>query len=148
MVVGLVLAGLGLVVVVAVFISAVRADGFRADRHSPLWAVSWSRRRQLAWTIRRGGEVPEEDLPLLRHTAELLAGQRWLIGLFVGLAIIYAGQSLLQWSPFRLALLPVMVSLYAVAVVLALRNARRGEAFLRAHPAPGEDPQDRATSLI
>jgi hypothetical protein len=145
-VLGMVLVAVGSVFEIGAIVYAIRSGRYRANRDSRLWAVGWSRQRELFRQVRRGGNMAADDLPLLRHAAEQLAGQRWLIVFFGGLLIINLGQAFIQWSPFHAVLLVVLVPLLPVAVASTLRNVRRGEAFLRAHPTPGEDDQDRTVS--
>lgn len=135
-VLGMVLACTGLVSFFGVLIYGLRTKQFRANRNSPLWALSWSRRREVMRQVRRGGEVADEELPLLRHTAERLAAQRALLGLLASQVIMFAGQGLMRWSP---TLLIVYVPLFAVAAPLIVRDVRRAEEFLRTHPALDED---------
>jgi protein-S-isoprenylcysteine O-methyltransferase Ste14 len=136
-VLGAVLAFVGLVVEISALIYAFRTGRYRASRDSRLWGLSLSHRQKLMRQVRRGGDAPE-DLPLLRHTAEQMAGQRWLIAFIGGLALMNAGSALMHWSWAWLAFSTGIVSMVAVALALTLRDARRGEAFLRAHPEPGE----------
>lgn len=145
---GLVLEAVGFVVEIVAVVYAIRTGRYRANRDSRLRSRSWSARRDVMRRVRRGGEVAEEELPLLRHTAQQLARHRWLIGMLAGLAIVYAGQALLHWSPLSLALFIVFAPLCAVGGALTLRDARRAEEFLRAHPAAGEDSRGRTTSAM
>jgi protein-S-isoprenylcysteine O-methyltransferase Ste14 len=144
-VLGVTLAVVGLIVQIGALVWVVRSGRYRANRDSRLWGLSLSHRRKLVRQVRRGGDAPE-DLPLLRHTAEQMAGQRWFIALIGGLALMNSGSALMLWSWAWLAFSTAIVSMVAIALALTLRDARRGEAFLRAHPAPGRDPQDRTVS--
>ena len=137
-VLGLVLVAAGTIVVLCLLVLTFRSGRYRASRQSPLWSLSRSDRREVTQRVRRGGPVSEEDLPLLRHTATQLVGQRWLIPWFAGFVIMYLGQALLQWSRLWLAFLIVFGPLATVAVVQTIRDARRAEAFLRAHPVQDE----------
>ncbi|WP_406040174.1 hypothetical protein OG799_30705 [Micromonospora sp. NBC_00898] len=70
---GLVLPGLGVIVEVAVLVWAVRSGRYRVGRQSPLWAVSWRRRRELAGQVRRGSVGSDAGLPLLQASARHMA---------------------------------------------------------------------------
>ncbi|MEU5963102.1 hypothetical protein ABZ777_18000 [Micromonospora parva] len=131
---GRVLMLLGVVVEVAAIVWAVRTGRHRAARHSPLLALSWSHRRRLARQVRRGTPDPDEDPTLLAETARQFAGQRWFVVLVAGLAITSAGQAFVGYAPFFVAIGVLLVVIWAVLVVSVVRNANRGEAFLRAYP--------------
>jgi hypothetical protein len=147
-VLGMVLLVVGVVIEIGALVYAYRTGRYRADRDSRLWAVARSRRRQLVRQVRRGGDVAPEDLPLMRHTAEQMAGQRWFAPFTVGLVILNGGQALINFSLAWLALSVVLAATCPVVLAQTLRDVRQGEAFLRAHPAPGEDAQDRTVSGV
>lgn len=134
-VVGVVLAVLGLLVEVAALVWAVRSGRYRAGRDSALWAVSWRRRRELARQVRRDVVHTDEELPLLRRTAGQMARQRWLVVLFAGLVTMQLGQALLQYSMVPLVLFLLPAVLFVPAGWQTLRDSRRAQVFLRAHPA-------------
>lgn len=136
---GMVLVAVGLVFEIGAIVCAIRSGRYRANRESRLWAVGWSRRRGLLRQVRRGDDVAAEDLPLLRDTAEQIAGQRWFTPFLVGLVIANGGQALINFSPVWLTLFVVLVASLPVVLARMLRDIRRAEAFLRTHPAPGED---------
>ncbi|MFC4146567.1 hypothetical protein ACFO0M_09900 [Micromonospora mangrovi] len=131
---GGVLAVLGLVIEVAALVRAARSGSFRAARESALPAAG-PRRRELLRAVRRGEVPTETDRPVLRAVAEQLIRQRWVVPLFGGLVTMQLGQALLQFSPAFLALFGLTGVLFVLACWHILRDARRGEAFLRAHPA-------------
>jgi hypothetical protein len=150
-VLGAVLTVAGLVVQIGAIVFFLREGRPWANRPSPLGLLSWSRQRETMRKVRRSGEVVAEELPLLRQTAQAMARQRWWIGVFAGQAAAQAGLVVMQpedVSPARLAIGAVTVALFAVGVPLIGRDARRAEAFLRAHPAPEENPRDRTVSGI
>ncbi len=133
---GRVLLILGVIVEVAAVVWAVRTGRYRASRRSPLLTLSWSHRRRLARQVRRGTPEADEDPALLVETARQLAGQRWFVVLVAGLAMTSVGQAFLAFAPFFAAIGGLLLVNWAVLIVSVLRNARRGEAFLRAHPDP------------
>jgi MFS family permease len=148
---GAVVAVAGLVVQIAAIVFVVRASRRWANRPSSLRVLSWSRQRELMRKVRRGGEVDEEELPLLRDAAHVMASQRWWIAAFAGQTASQVG--LIAMNPddvarVRLVFVVVMVALLAVGGALIGRDARRVEAFLRTNPAPGEESQDPTTSQV
>ncbi|MCG5441142.1 hypothetical protein NIE79_000077 [Micromonospora sp. NIE79] len=134
---GRVLMILGLIVEVAAVVWAVRTGRYRASRRSPLLTLRWSARRRLARQVRRGTPEADEDPALLVETARQFAGQRWFVVLVAGLAMTSVGQAFLAFAPFFAAIGGLLLVNWAVLIVSVLRNARRGEAFLRAHPDLG-----------
>ncbi|MGC4890221.1 hypothetical protein [Micromonospora sp. DT227] len=91
-----------------------------------------------------------EDLPWLRTTAAQMVRQRWFVPLFGGLLTMNIGQALLSLAPIWLALIGVTGVMFGIGCWWILRDARRAEAFLRAHPAdPATEregpPRPRAT---
>jgi hypothetical protein len=146
---GAVLAVAGLVVQIAAIVCVFRTGHHWGSRPSPLRGLSWSRQREVMRKMRRGDEVAEEELPLLRHTAVVMASQRWWIVVFAGQIATQVGLTAMNpddVSRVRLAFVVVLAALLAIGAALIGRDARRAEEFLRAHPAPGEEPQDRTTS--
>ncbi|MFI6239019.1 hypothetical protein ACIBEF_03975 [Micromonospora sp. NPDC050795] len=131
---GLVLVILGVIVEVAAVVRAVRTGRYRAARRSPLLALSWSHRRRLARQVRHGKPEADEDPALLVETARQFAGQRWFVLLVAGLAMTSVGQAFLAFAPFFAVIGGLLLVIWAVLIVSVVRNARRGEAFLRAHP--------------
>ncbi|MCG5472204.1 hypothetical protein LADH09A_006240 [Micromonospora sp. LAH09] len=131
---GRVLVVLGIVLEVAAIVWAVRTGRHRAARRSPLLSVSWSHRRRLGRQVRRGTPEVGEDPALLAETARQYSGQRWFVPLVAGLAMTSVGQALLGFAPFFVVIGGLLVLIWVVLIVSVLRNARRGEAFLRNHP--------------
>jgi hypothetical protein len=143
---GAVLVMAGLVVQIAAIVFVLWAGRHWANRPFSLRLLSWSRQRQLMRKVRRGGEVDEEELPLLRQTAEVMTSQRWWLAFFAGQITMQIG--LIAMNPddvARLAFVVVAVALVGAGAALLGRDARRADAFLRAHPAPGQDSQEAAT---
>ncbi|MHA4950208.1 hypothetical protein ACX27O_23045 [Micromonospora sp. SD19] len=129
---------LGLGVEIVAIVWAVRTGRYRANRRqSPLTTLSWSRRRRLGRQVRRGTPEPGEDPALLVETARQAIAQRWFVLVIAGLAMTGAGQAFLGFAPFHVVIGGLLVVIWAVLIVLVLRAARQGEAFLRAHPDLG-----------
>ncbi|RAO25515.1 hypothetical protein ONO23_05867 [Micromonospora noduli] len=131
---GRVLLILGVIVEVAAVVWVVRTGRYRASRQSPLLALSWSRRRRLARQVRRGTPEADEDAAFLVETARQFVEQRWFVVLVAGLAMTSVGQAFLGFAPFFAMIGGLLLVIWAVLTVSVLRNARRGEAFLRDHP--------------
>ncbi|MGC4866786.1 hypothetical protein ACLQ3B_15290 [Micromonospora sp. DT53] len=132
--VGRVLVILGVIVEVAAVVWAVRTRRYRAARQSPLLDLGWSHRRRLARQVRRGTPEADEDPALLVETARQFVDQRWFVVLVAGLAMTSVGQAFLGIAPFFAMTGGLLLVIWAVLIVSVLRNARRGEAFLRDHP--------------
>ncbi|MGW3619449.1 hypothetical protein [Micromonospora arida] len=132
--VGRVLVILGVIVEVAAVVWAVRTGRHRAARRSPLLTLSWSHRRRLARQVRRGTPGADEDPALLVETARQFADQRWFVVLVGGLAMTSVGQAFLGFAPFFAVIGGLLLVIWTVLTVSVLRNARRGEAFLRDRP--------------
>ncbi|MEU4530947.1 hypothetical protein AB0F49_22225 [Micromonospora ureilytica] len=131
---GRVLVILGVVVEVAAIVWLVRTGRYRVARRSPLLTLSWSHRRRLVRQVRRGTPEAGEDPTLLVETARQFAGQRWFVVLVAGLAMTSVGQAFLGFAPFFAVIGALLLVIWVVLIVSVLRNARRGEAFLRDHP--------------
>ncbi|RAO07611.1 hypothetical protein [Micromonospora noduli] len=131
---GRVLLILGVIVEVAAVVWVVRTGRYRASRQSPLLALNWSRRRRLARQVRRGTPEADEDAAFLVETARQFVEQRWFVVLVAGLAMTSVGQAFLGFAPFFAMIGGLLLVIWAVLTVSVLRNARRGEAFLRDHP--------------
>lgn len=135
---GRVLVILGIVLEVAAIVWVVRTGRHRAARRSPLLTLSWSHRRRLGRQVRRGTPEAGEDPALLAETARQYANQRWFVPLVAGLAMTSVGQAFLGFAPFFAVIGGLLVLIWVVLIVSVLRNARRGEAFLRNHPDPSK----------
>ncbi|MDG4806550.1 hypothetical protein O7634_07240 [Micromonospora sp. WMMD1120] len=134
---GRVLILLGVLIEAAAIVWAVRTGRYRMSRRSPLLTVGPSHRRRLERQVRRGTPEPDEDRALLVETARQAVGQRWFAVLIAGLAVVSVGQVLVGFAPFHAVIGGVLVVVWTVLIVLVLRGARRGEAFLRANPDLG-----------
>ncbi|MEU1397341.1 hypothetical protein ABZ403_14930 [Micromonospora zamorensis] len=131
---GLVLVIVGVVVEVAAVIWLVATGRYRSGRQSPLIGLSWSHRRRLARQVRRDAPEAGEDPALLAETARQFAGQRWFVVLVAGLVMTSVGQAFVGFAPFHALIGGLLLVIWVVLIVSVLRNARRGEAFLRNHP--------------
>ncbi|MET9303165.1 hypothetical protein ABZX66_27975 [Micromonospora aurantiaca] len=131
---GGVLTVLGLVLEIVALVRMIRSGTYRADRESRLWAVSISRRRELARAVRRGVVDSPSDLPWLRTTAAQMIRQRRFVPMIGGLVTMNLGQILLSLTPMWFVLFGVTGAMFAFACGQILRDAPRAEAFLREHP--------------
>jgi len=104
---------------------------------SPLMALSFRRRLQLAKQVRGRQAVVDRDLPLLQELAERMRGQRWIVVMCSGIAIMAMGQALTDLAGLSV-LYAASVALMMVCSAFVLRDARRAESFLRHHPPTGE----------
>ncbi|MFI7658896.1 hypothetical protein ACIBTW_08410 [Micromonospora parva] len=128
---------LGLGVEIVAIVWAVRTGRYRAARRSPLTSLSWSHRRRLGRQVRRGTPEPDEDPALLVETARQAATQRWFVLAIAGLAMTSIGQAFLGFALFHAVIGGLLAVLWGVLIVLLLRGARQGKAFLRANPDLG-----------
>ncbi|MBM0205757.1 hypothetical protein JNW90_24135 [Micromonospora sp. STR1s_5] len=124
----------GLALTIATIIWLVRSGRFRADRESSLRRLSPSDSRRLQQQVRRGVPQDDADFGLLRATARMMINQRWYSLMLIGFLITSFGQALLKFTPLFTGLFAVLAALGVGAFAFSLRNARRGEAFLREHP--------------
>ncbi|MET8257571.1 hypothetical protein [Micromonospora sp. NPDC005205] len=131
---GLVLVILGVIVEVAAAVWVVRTGRYRSARHSPLIGLGWSRRRRLDRQVRRDAPEADEDPGLLVETARQFVNQRYFAVLCAGLLMTSVGQVFVGFAPFHAMIGGLLLVLWVVLIVSVVRNARRGEAFLRAHP--------------
>ncbi|MGY2075634.1 MULTISPECIES: hypothetical protein [unclassified Blastococcus] len=120
---------------------AVGAIGqWRATRRlgglrSPLTVLDRRQQKLLLQELRGSVPVDPTHVPLVRHLAERLTAQRWLLILQLGLLLMFVGQFVGSPSPWRLGLVVVMALGMAVLLPLVLRNERRARRFLVEHPA-------------
>ncbi|MFE9194213.1 hypothetical protein ACFYL6_31860 [Micromonospora sp. NPDC007208] len=131
---GLVLVILGVVIEVAAAVWVVGTGRYRSGRQSPLIGLSWSHRRRLDRQVRRDTPEADEDPALLVETAKQFVSQRYLAVLCAGLVMTSVGQVFVGFAPFHGMIGGLLLVIWVVLIVSVLRNARRGEAFLRAHP--------------
>jgi len=106
---------------------------------SPLVALTSGQRKALMHGVRENDDVPPDRLPLARHLAETVAGQRILIVINLGILLIWTGQLIASPSWWRLGLVVLNGAVTAVSAPWILRNERRARRFLADHPAPGDD---------
>ncbi|MFI6232202.1 hypothetical protein ACIBD9_01415 [Micromonospora sp. NPDC050784] len=131
---GLVLVILGVVIEVAAAVWVVGTGRYRSGRQSPLIGLSWSHRRRLDRQVRRDTPEADEDPALLVETAKQFVSQRYLAVLCAGLVMTSVGQVFVGFAPFHALIGGLLLVIWVVLIVSVLRNARRGETFLRAHP--------------
>ncbi|MGC4877069.1 hypothetical protein ACLQ26_12535 [Micromonospora sp. DT43] len=133
-VLGATLSLIGLAVEIGALVWTVRSGRYRAARRSRLLTLSWSHRLRLGRQVRHGTPEAGDDAVLLEEMARQMAGNRWSAGLMAGLMTVSVGQALMRFAPFWAVFSGVVAVAGAVAIVLVIRDARRAEAFLRAHP--------------
>jgi hypothetical protein len=124
----------GLVLTITTIVWLVRSGRFRADRESSLRRLNPADSRSLQQQVRRGAPQDDVDFGLLRDTARMMINQRGQMLILVGFVITGSGQALLNFTPLFTGLFAILAALGVGAVAFSLRNARRGEAFLREHP--------------
>ncbi|MFG1896603.1 hypothetical protein ACGFIP_21610 [Micromonospora zamorensis] len=131
---GLVLVIVGVVIEMAAAIWLVATGRYRSGRQSPLIGLSWSHRRRLDRQVRRDAPEADEDRALLVETARQFVSQRYLAVLCAGLVMTSVGQGFVGFAPFHALIGGLLLVIWVVLIVSILRNARRGEVFLRNHP--------------
>ncbi len=124
----------GIVLEIVVLVARVRSGQFKAGWRSPSLVLSRPQRRQILRQIRGRAAVDESMLPVSRHLAELLRRQRFFIGLFIALSLIFLGQALPYNVPFRWWLALILVVVYAALSVQIYRDTARAERFLKQCP--------------
>ena len=133
-VVGLALAGIGLVIMLLALVAQFRANRRNAVWRSPLYVLTDEQRKELVAAV-RGRATPGPDrLPLARHLASTMLGQRVLLVLYLGLTLHWTGQLIASPSWWRAALSALVVGLLAVGVPLVLRQERQARRYLDQHP--------------
>lgn len=130
---GLVLVIVGVVIEVAAAIWLVATGRYRRTTVAPD-RLSWSHRRRLDRQVRRDAPEADEDRALLVETARQFVSQRYLAVLCAGLVMTSVGQVFVGFAPFHALIGGLLLVIWVVLIVSVLRNARRGEAFLRNHP--------------
>ena len=133
---GLTLSGLGLIVMVVGLVLQFR--GIRRNRawRSPMYVLARHQRKSLLAQVRGRAPVVEERLPLARHLAGLLTKQRVVAVGQGGLLVLWIGLSIAQPSEWRLWFTVVIAVFGALGAGLLVREARRAQRFLDAHPQP------------
>ena len=107
-----------------------RGNRRRMAWRSPLVALTRRQRKELWAQVRDGADVPHARLPLARHLADNLAGQRVLIVLNLGLLLMWTGQLIAAPSSWRLGLVVAYGVITAASVWLVLRRERPARRFL------------------
>ena len=133
--------GLGLLVAAVVLevvglVVMARAGVWKGRWDMPASVLTRTQRRLLLAQVR--GRVPADParLPLARDLAERLRLQLGTVFIWVGIVVLQIGQAVLEPSTRRLIAVGVLVALYAVALGLMMRDARRASRFLDSHPEP------------
>jgi hypothetical protein len=124
----------GVAVEIAGFVILHRRRQWGARWRTPTAVLTRVQRRSLVRQVR--GRIPADPsrLPLTRDLAGRLVDQRGLVVLFVGIAILNVGQTILHPSPFRIGLTAVIVGVYAACIPLMRRQRRQAQRFLAEHP--------------
>ncbi|MGZ4509659.1 MAG: hypothetical protein ACXVX0_20640 [Blastococcus sp.] len=101
---------------------------------APTAVLTRAQRRSLVRQVR--GRIPAEParLPLTRDLAGRLVDQRGLLVLYVGIAIVNVGQTIVHPTAFRVGLTVVVLVVYGVVIPLMRREQRRARRFLAEHP--------------
>ena len=101
---GLVVSFLATVVLACAVVVQWRGNRRRMAWRSPLVALTSGQRKALMRDVRENADVPPDRLPLARHVAETVAGQRILIVINLGILLIWTGQLIASPSWWRLGL--------------------------------------------
>ncbi len=127
-----VLVVLGAVVVVGCLAYACASTRARAERRSPLWALTPRQRRH----VRRQalGQQPCQpgDVPFLRVLATRWSRPDHVAGLAAGAVPLFAGLSVLSSPPLR-ALAGLVAASQAIGLVVLLRRTVLARRFLSSH---------------
>jgi hypothetical protein len=95
-----------------------------------------AQRRELLGQVRGRRPVDPARLAVARNLAERLVHQRWLALGSVGLLLSQVGQALTAPSVWRAWAATGLAVALGAACIFAAWDARRGQRFLAAHPAP------------
>jgi hypothetical protein len=136
---GLVVSFVATVVLACAVVVQWRGNRRRMAWSSPLVALTRRQRKALWSEVRENGDVLPERLPLARHLAENVAGQRILVVLNCGILLLWTGQLISARSSWRLGLVVVYGAVTAVSLPWILRRERMARRFLADHPAPDDD---------
>lgn len=136
---GLVVSAVAVVVLVWAVVVQWRGNRRRKAWRSPLVPLTRGQRKELWARVRDDDEVPPDRLPLARHLAESVAGQRILLVLGIGIVLMWTGQLIAAPSAWRLGLVVGYAAVNAVGLPWILRNERRARRLLADHPAPDDD---------
>jgi hypothetical protein len=139
-VLSLVVAGVGLLTMLAGAVSAWRAGVWRTWRTTqPESALTRAQVKELSAEVRGRAPVPPDRLGLARHLAQRLARQRALLPFWSGLVLVQAARFIDAEDLGDLLLPAVSVGCFVLLLVLLIRQSGHGRAFLRRHPAPSGD---------
>jgi hypothetical protein len=122
-------AGVGLV-------KLFRANGAGTRWNSPQAMLSRRQRRDLLRQVRGQAPVDPAHLLLTVHTARLLARQRPVLLLALGLVLLQAAGAVDSGKPWRVGLASGGAVAMAACAVLVERDVRRARRFLAQHHAP------------
>ncbi|MDP5182080.1 hypothetical protein QOZ88_05475 [Blastococcus sp. BMG 814] len=103
---------------------------------SPLTVLDRRQRKLLLQELRGTVPVEPEHVPLVRHLAERLAAQQWLLIFQLGLLLMFVGQFIGSPSAWRLGFVVVFGLGIAVVAPLVRRDERQARRFLAEHPDP------------
>ncbi|SEL53343.1 hypothetical protein SAMN04515665_11427 [Blastococcus sp. DSM 46786] len=132
----LVIAASALVLAAVGMIGGLRATRRLGGLGSPLTVLGRRRQKLLLQELRGRAPLDPAHVPLVRHLAERLTAQRWLLIVQLGLLLMFVGQFIGSPSPWRLGMVVLFVLGIAVAVPLILRDERQARRFLSEHPDP------------
>jgi len=135
-VLGIAIAVVGLALEVAGLVAAWRAGWWKDLWRRPLTVLTRHQRKLLLQMVRGKAPVEPTRLPLARHTAEQLVAQGQLVGIYVGLVLVWIGNAVLDPSTGRFWFTAVLVAGYAALFALLLRQRAAAQRFLGAHPEP------------
>jgi len=124
----------GVVIEIAGIVILRRRRQWGARWRAPTAVLTRAQRRSLVRQVR--GRIPAEParLRLTRDLAGRLLDQRGVLVLYVGIAIVNVGQTILHPTAFRIGLTVVLLVLYAVVIPLGRRQRRQAQRFLAEHP--------------
>jgi protein-S-isoprenylcysteine O-methyltransferase Ste14 len=132
-IVGLALAGIGLVVMLGGIVAQFRTNRRTAAWRSPLYVLTDGQRKELVTAVRGRTALHPDRVPLARHLASTMIGQRVLLVLYLGLALHWTGQLVASPSWWRAALAGLVVVLIAIGVPVVVRQERQARRFLAEH---------------
>lgn len=120
---------LGLAVEIFALVGAFRSGVVSDNRSSRLWALSSRERRHVLAQVRGRRPVAPDELPFVRHIAENVRSQRWLLRMLLGLLLMQLGSAIMDAGPPRVVSFASGVVL-AAAGSLLLRDLRLADRFL------------------
>ena len=128
-----------LVAIVVGVVGQWRAHRRLGGLRSPLMVLHRRQQQRLLHQLRGTVPVDPAHVPLVRHLAERLAAQRWLLIGQLGLLLSFVGQLIGSPSAWRLGLVVLFALGIAVVLPLVLRNERQAHRFLAEHPPQRAD---------